>query len=335
MVFRAVFFLLLILVSCNSLDRQVIPDVSDIEINTRFRRFELALFGLDLPLDSMDVEGLKNEFPEFAQIYFKEILPVNDLNYLEGFLQHDATIALFEEVKETYADLDFFEKDCMSALQYLKHYFPQIEVPHITTYVSEYNVGSFVYGDNYLAVGLDFFLGSDYPYAELNPGNTSFSDYLTRTFNRDHLVLKTLAPLIEDMVGYHEGQNLLELMIHEGKKILIKDKILPFVPDSVIMEVSREQMDWLTANEFDIWVFFLDEKLLYSNDWKKIRKYVEYSPHSPGMPIEAPGRTASFIGWKILESYMKRNPQITLEDILHHKDGQHILDQSRYKPLRR
>jgi hypothetical protein len=53
------------------------------------------------------------------------------------------------------------------------------------------------------------------------------------------------------------------------------------------------------------------------------------------MPLEAPGRTAGFVGWKILENFWKRNPEMSLSQILLLKDAQKILDSSRYKPLKR
>lgn len=326
---------LMFLYGCNFDSKDTLPKVDHIQVSTTFQRFELAMFSGDMSFDSLDLKRLKDSFPEFSEVYFQEIIPAEDLSFVDGFVKNENIQKLFQKTLEEYPTLEFYESDCRKALQFLKFYFPEIEVPHITTYISEYQIGSFIYGNNNLAVGLDFFLGSDYPYAEFNPGNTSFSEYMTRTFNKDHLVMKTMAPLVEDLVGAPEGQNLLDLMIHEGKKMLVKDKILPFVSDTIIMEVSNSQWEWLNDNEFDIWAFFLDEQLIYSSDWRKIRKYVEYSPHSPGMPLEAPGRTAGFVGWKILENFWKRNPEMSLSQILLLKDAQKILDSSRYKPLKR
>jgi len=326
---------LLLIVGCNSDSKKILPEISKIEVSTEIMRFELAMFNENFTFDTADLIRLQRDFPEFSKIYFEEILPATDLNYVEGFIKDESIQSLFKKTKEVYPDLISFEEECITALKYLKFYFPEIEVPHITTYISEYQIGSFIYGNNNLAVGLDFFLGSDYPYADLNPGNSSFSEYMTRSFNKDHLVMKTMAPLVEDIVGIPEGQRLLDLMIYEGKKLLLKDNILPQVSDTIIMEVSKDQWEWLNSNEFDIWAYFLDEQLIFSSDWRKIRKYVEYSPHSPGMPLEAPGRTACFVGWKILEQFWKRNPDLGLKQILAITDAQMILDQSRYKPVRR
>ena len=81
-----------------------------------------------------------------------------------------------------------------------------------------------------------------------------------------------------------------------------------------------------------MWAYFLDENLLYSTEWQKVRKYVDYSPSSPGMPPEAPGRTANWIGWKIIESFMKRNPEVSMQELVGMMDAQELLDRSKYKP---
>jgi hypothetical protein len=52
------------------------------------------------------------------------------------------------------------------------------------------------------------------------------------------------------------------------------------------------------------------------------------------MPPESPGRTANWIGWQIVKSYMRRNPANTLDDLILEKDAQAILDASKYKPRR-
>ena len=106
------------------------------------------------------------------------------------------------------------------------------------------------------------------------------------------------------------------------------------MPDSILLEVTSAQAEWLNANEKDIWAFFLSEDLMYNSDWQKIRKYVEHSPNSPGMPAEAPGRTGNWIGWKIAKAYLKKNPRTTLPQLLALKDSQAFLNQSGYKPPR-
>jgi len=59
---------------------------------------------------------------------------------------------------------------------------------------------------------------------------------------------------------------------------------------------------------------------------------VDHSPNSPGMPSDAPGRTANWTGWQIVKAYMKRNPKITLSQLIEETDAQQILTKAKYKP---
>jgi hypothetical protein len=83
-----------------------------------------------------------------------------------------------------------------------------------------------------------------------------------------------------------------------------------------------------------MWAYFIKEELLYNSEWAKIRKYVDYSPNSPGMPPQAPGRTANWLGWQMVKAYMRQFPDTSLEDMLQIADAQNLLDAAKYKPQR-
>ena len=124
------------------------------------------------------------------------------------------------------------------------------------------------------------------------------------------------------------------MMIHNGKKLYALDLLLPYTPDSVKLEVTPAQVSWLEDNELEMWAHLLKEELLYSSNWQDIRKLVDYSPHSPGMPPEAPGRSANWIGWQIVKAYMGKHPETSLPQLFALQDAQALLDESRYKPRR-
>ena len=85
----------------------------------------------------------------------------------------------------------------------------------------------------------------DFPYQANNPGNPNFSEYITRTFTKDHVVPKTMRVLVEDLAGPERGNRLLDIMVHNGKKQYILRQLLPHTPDSLLFEHSTEQMQWL------------------------------------------------------------------------------------------
>ncbi|MCB0546362.1 MAG: hypothetical protein KDD19_02185 [Phaeodactylibacter sp.] len=321
---------------CRPDSSREIPDVSDIEADISIRRFEQDLFGLDTNRMATGLAGLKESYPEFSTIFFGQVLgvPMADTAFYRGFITHPAMRSLFDTCQARYGNMQDIETEFEQAFRYFRYYFPAEPAPTVTTFLSEFTMAAFVFEDNGLAVGLDFFLGDSYPYRKIDPNNPVFSEYLIRTFNRSHLVSKTVQALIDGLAGPPPGNRLLDMMVHNGKKLYTLDLLLPYTPDSIKLEVTSAQVQWLQDNELEMWAYFLKENLLYSSDWQNIRKLVDFSPHSPGMPPEAPGRTANWVGWQIVKAYMKKHPETTLPQLLALPDAQALMDESRYKPGR-
>jgi uncharacterized protein YjaZ len=104
--------------------------------------------------------------------------------------------------------------------------------------------------------------------------------------------------------------------------------------DTVIMDYPAEKLKWVNDNEKNVWYHFTTQDMLYETSLNKIQKYIGPSPASPGMPPEAPGNTASWLGWKIVKAYMKTHPGTTLQQLIAMTDAQKILDESGYRPPR-
>jgi hypothetical protein len=100
------------------------------------------------------------------------------------------------------------------------------------------------------------------------------------------------------------------------------------------MGYTQVQMEGCFANEKEVWARILDQNLLYSADYTKIRKLIEPSPNAPAVFQEAPGEIGNWVGWQIIKAYKKRNPNTSIQDILNFKDAQKFLEQSKYKPKR-
>lgn len=328
---------------CGPDKQKNIPDVSDIEVDIKIDRFEQALFSLDTNQMETGLAQIEQQFPEFSEVYFNfvlgsknpEIAPEGHTEYMRGFISHPGLTHLYDTTQQVYPTVTDIEKELKQAMQFYQYYFPGASLPQFTTFISEYSIAAFIYGEQALAIGLDFFLGSAYPYWKYNPQNSNFSDYMVRTYNRDHLVSKAVQPLIEDHVGPAPGERLLDLMIHNGKKLYIRELLLPYEPDSVLLELTPFQVEWLKQNEFNIWSHFVENELLYSSEFRKIRKLVEYSPAGPtDMPPETPGRTGNWIGLQIVKRYMQRHPEVSIEALIGLRDAQLLLDESKYRPKR-
>lgn len=306
-----------------------IPDVSHIDVSLNVKHFERDLFALDTSDLIVGKQEMEMEYPIFfKELYLGKILPVLQRpDVFSAFVKSEDIRHLIDTVGQVYGDFKIEEEEFKNAFRYYKYYFPEREIPQIVTFISEYTYGAFTY-EGILGVGLDFFLGEDYPLYDPNV----FPQYIRKTMNKEHLVSRGMEAVANDLVGDPRGEKLLDLMINNGKILYVLDCFLPHTPDSIKLGYTQAETEWCEINELQMWTHFLGENLLYSTNLRDIRKLVDHSPNSPGMPAEAPGRTANWTGWQIVKSFMKRNPEVTLTQLIEITDAQQILNQAKYKP---
>jgi len=332
-----IFSLFIIWTGCQT-DSIEVPDVSGIEVEVEFSRFEQELMSLDTNDIALALDELYKKYPDFAPVYFQQVLQMNPqlLNsgrfqeVVKGLIQFPSVQALSDTVQLVYGNIDDLTQEFEQAFKYYKHYFPGNPTPRLISYISEYNVGVFTLEKDLIGVGLDFFLGPAYSRYDIN----YFPRYIRRTMTKEHIVPKAIEALSYELLGGQPNSTMLEQMIYNGKALYIAKQVQPFVADSLILGYTGDQLKWVEENERQMWAFFLKEELLYETKISEFRKYVDYSPNAPGMPPEAPGRTANWIGWQIIQQYMERHPETSLQQLIDQKDAQYLLNHSRYKPGR-
>jgi len=326
-------FASILFISCDDDDNEYIPDVSHIEVDYEVIRFEKELM-------NSSVDELIEKYPAFANIFFQNIMPVKrEQNYQAVFdtIRSQPDFGkLLDTTAIVFQDFNRVKKDLSKAFTFLNYYLPEIDVPDVYTLVSGFAYQRFILADdkdqNIVGIGLDMFLGEDFPYGSIAMDNPAFSNYLTRSFNKEHLSKKTIELILEDYMPKPQKNQLLDQMIYNGKKLYLLNKILPEKSDTVIMEYTADQWSWIQENEMEMWAYFLKEKLFYESNSQKIGKYINPSPHSPGMPPSAPGRTANYLGWQIVKAYLGRHPETSIQELLELNDAQKFLQKSRYKP---
>ncbi len=340
--FAALFFL----GSCRS-DNEDIPDVSDIPVEFELTRTEGMIAKLDTnqanilaPLYETDSVFYSLFFEHILQVPFSRLSLEQKNTFIKGFISDSRIQRIQHEVDSVFNDFGLIEDQLAEVFQYAKYYFPYKNTPDIYTYISEFTYQRFIFQNernDAIALGLDMFLGENYPYTKYVPNNTSFSSYLTKNYKKENIARNTAETLAEDWLSRDNvGETLLEQMIFHGKKLYIINKLIPKEEEHTVMGFTPEQYQWCKNNEQEMWSYFLTEKLFYSTDINKISKLVSPSPHSAGMPPEAPGRTANYMGWKIIEAFMKKNNYEAKEILSLDKfSAQQILEMSKFKPKRR
>ena len=253
-------FLFILLQSCMEDKGKNIPDVSHISVSLNVERFDQALFSLDTNAIASGMNDLNSKYPAFTKLYFENVMgvPVGKLTEaqfqeaVKGLISHPGIRAIYDTCQIVYGNLEAEKAALQEAFQFYKYYFPEQAVPTIYTFISEYTYAAFVADDNILAMGLDFGLGADYPH--YNP--QFFPRYIRRSMDKDHMPKLVLDALVDDMVGNQNGNRLLDMMIHNGKKLYILAALLPRTPDSIKLSYTPAQVEWCENNEAQRFVVF-------------------------------------------------------------------------------
>lgn len=334
--------ILFLLTGCTTEEAPFVPPVDPSAVPLTVRHFERDLFAVDSTTDyAAHLADLRARYPEFSAVYFRygipllrgDFSPAEQADVLRAFVEYPLSREVYQRSQRVFSDWRSTQATLQTGLANFGYYFPELELPDtLVTFVSQFQYAGFQYGSGQLAAGLDMHLGSDFDYAAVSPTEPIFSDYLTRTYTPEHLPGKMLQLLIEEQVPEPESGRLIDYMVANGKKMYLLDLVFPETPDSLLFEMTAAQLAWLADNETEIYVYLQSEELLYETDLRQYRKYIEPSPNSPGMPEGAPGRSANWLGMRIVRAFVRNNPNVPLADLLAITDGQEILTRSRFKP---
>lgn len=330
---RIVFCIILffVIVSISYIILKPISNTNSVDL--KINRFEKELFSIKTQNIIQKTEDWDKNFGSFNEVFSSQILRANNLkgevyyNSLLNFVQnkdmreaYDSTVYLYSDFKDIETGLEF-------AFSRFLEEFPRYELPEITTFFGGFNYGVITY-DNNIAIGLENFLGK----------NSRFYKYLgdphyMRFQKQKKFILSNVMEAWFNRCFQHNltEKDFLSQIIYKGKMMYFLHTMLPRLSPADKFRFSSEQMSWVEDNESAIWEFFIKEDLLFSNNENSFRSFINYAPFAKGMPNEAPGRVAYFIGYRIVEEYLLQN-KITLEQLINLTDSRKFLSKSRYKP---
>ena len=127
-------------------------------------------------------------------------------------------------------------------------------------------------------------------------------------------------------------ERLLDQLIYEGKIRYLLSIFFPEYTEYEIMGYSKEQYEWSVKNEKNIWAHIIENKRLFSNNWREIAGFINPGPFTSGLSQESPGRIGIWIGFRIVQQYAENNKDVTLEKLMEDNNSQRILELSGYRP---
>lgn len=322
--------LLLSLSACSKRERRAFyeADISNTQIDSiRISRYEKVLFGLNPFVLREEIEPYREEFSIFLGDSLDEI----QTQRLYDFITDPFVIDLYFDSKEMWEQHDNMEDMLHKAFRYYKYHFPDHEIPHLYTYISGVNYMSPVkLGGNKVVIGLDTYLGPGYEkYDKL-----AIPRYISRWMRPERMIVDVMRAMADARLEETapEAENLLEYMIYHGKRQFVLDCLLPRTHDSLKIAYTYNHLEWMNKYESYAWTYKIDNDLLYTTDHRTINNFIGEAPFTSVFGNQSAPRTGVYIGWQIVRNYMRRNPDISLEELVAESDARKILSGARYRP---
>ena len=303
----------------------------DIEI----MRLEMDLFSHDPATLVQKEDSLRNKYGSFLQL-FAYVINAGDLDdssAFEGIIEFSTdrfNYEVYESVMKRYPDISGYEKEFERAWANYSYYFPDSLIPRMYTFTSGFN-NSVIVGDSVLAIGLDRYLGAGHDYYK----RLGIYSYITLKMVPEKIVPDAFYAWGKAGYPYPENassEDLLSMMLYEGKLHYFSKCMLYDYPDSVLFGFTPSQMEFCLNNEYRMWEYLVEHDMLFSDDLMLIRKLTGEAPFTSFFTSQSPGRASIWLGFRIVESYMKHNEDIELCELMHNNNYREILEGARYNP---
>jgi len=311
-------------------------NISNIKVDIKIKRLDKDLFETN-PEDIFAViPVLKQNYDGFLQL-FSHVINAGNIDSaafeenLVLFCTDRLNNEVYDSVIKTFPDLTSLEEKLSKAFRYYKYYFPDKIIPNIYTCMTGFNA-SIIIDDSILAIGLDKYLGANSRFYS----RLGIYKYLSDRMTPQHIVPDCIYAWGSSEWDFSDIEyatdNVLTEMIHYGKLKYFQKCILTIEKDELIFGFTPDQMKFCRNNESQMWTYMLEHDLLFSSDQLVIRRLTGEAPFTTYFTNESPGRAAIWIGFRIIESYMKKNSEVLLADLMQETDIQKILSRARYSP---
>lgn len=309
-------------------------DVTGIDVQLEFKRLDQDLFALNPSAGQTNTDALHEKYGDFFTDYSEGVLRIGNpesegFQYaIAQFITDENMKTLHEDVQFEYEDLTQIETELTEAFRYFKYHFPDSIVPKVVFNISALNY-AIIATPSTLGIGLDMFLGADYPVYPM----IGLPKYMYDNMKREQIVPQAMKGWLQSTYETDAVRNsLLDYMIFEGKLLYVLDATLRSSSDSTKIGFSADAMGWCEEYEPRIWAHLIEQQLLYATEYMDINKWINQAPFVAGIPKDSPGRLGQWIGWQIVRKYMQENPTVTIIELMTNQNSQEILANSKYKP---
>ena len=277
------------------------------KMNTEFPRETRALIENVLKLGPADKEGIEDS--------------------LRAYYSDPTIVQLRKDIAQKYDRLNVYEKELSCAFERLGAEHSNFVVPKIYAQNSAFNQ-SIVVGDSLIGISLDKYMGTDYPAYK-----KYFYENQRVTMEPSRMVQECLFFYLIQQYPYGKTFSTLKFsdwIIHQGKIGWIVAQLV----GKDIIDVAAYQpatKKWYTQHEKQVWNELKQPRIWNSNDSLLVFSIMKTSDKNPYFKDAHSRGVGLWIGMRIVDSYMKAHPKVSLDSLLLTKDYAAILNGSNFQ----
>ncbi|MBS1505031.1 MAG: gliding motility lipoprotein GldB [Bacteroidetes bacterium] len=250
------------------------------------------------------------------------------INKLFRRFNHPSFDTLLTQTKQLFGSGQKLKEEFQRAFANMKYYYPDFQPPRIETVITGMESDLYV-SDSLIIVGLDYYLGRRSSY------KPDMYAYMLRRYEENFIVPSAL--LLYGIDSKYNKTNLndrtmMAEMITYGKAYYFAKHMLPCVHDSVFIGYTGKEIEGAKANQDMIWKRFVQDEALFSTSQRMKERYIGERPKTYEVGNECPGRIGTWVGWQIVNEFIKVKPDVSLPALMNLKDPQKIFKESKYRP---
>ena len=309
-----------ILMSCQNKNSDNIWD-KEIKITEKVKIINISeeFFSPNVSLNDFKTKypWFQGNIPDEEYLFRKK--DTTEINIYKNAIKEIKTINLETELSEMFSRI--------------RYYFPKFKTPKVYLYSSSLQGIKdpifFRAEDEMLFIDISAFMG------EKNSYYDGIDHYLRKTMTPKNIVPKVAEIIAETFILYNTQESkFIDQILISGKIKTLQKAFLPKTPDYLIMNYTQEQQEWAVANESNIWNYFVEQDLLFSDDSQLYERFLSIAPFSKfytEVDQKSSPQVGVFIGWQISKAFFTQKPETTLSEFLT-KNATEIFNQSKYKP---
>ena len=293
---------------------------------------EIAQIQVDVEMDRFDKKFYHADPGSFVQLKqaYPYLFPSQYPDSIWLKRQRDSLQVLLQtEIDKVFPTLEPFENQLRPLFQHIQYYFPRPKDPKVIFLTNNVDYqNKTVYTDSLVLVSLDTYLGPSHPIYEGIP------QYIVRDMDIAYFAAHLADEFALTVVPNPSDRTLLGQMIYYGKKLYLKDLLLPQLNDEIKISYTTKELNWALDNERYIWQYFIENELLYKTQPSYFQRFIEPAPFSKfylEIDNQSPGKIGQWLGWQIVRKYAAKHPEKSFLEIIT-TPALEVFTKANYKP---